>query len=73
MKGNDKILKFYTGLQNKKVFEWTISKIKDKISKLQHFQGEKSFTKKNFQTSQKKKSGRKLSLSPENCFVFNST
>ena len=55
VKGNDKILKFYTGLQNKKVFEWTMYKIKDKVPKLQYYQGEKSFTKKNYQTSQKKK------------------
>ena len=34
VKGNDKMLKFYTGLQNKKVFEWIMNKIKDKIPKL---------------------------------------
>ena len=36
---NDKKLKFYTGLQNKKVFEWIMNKIKDKIAKLQYYQG----------------------------------
>ena len=61
------MLKFYAGLQNKKVFEWIMNKIKDKISKLQYYQGEKLFIEKNYQTSQKKKSGRKPSLSPENC------
>ena len=43
VKDNDKMLKLYTGLQNKKVFEWIINKIKDKIPKLQYYQGEKSF------------------------------
>ena len=61
MKDNEKMLKFYTGLQNKKVFELIMSKIKDKIPKLQCYQGEKSLTeKKKNQTSQKKKSGRCL-------------
>ena len=61
VKDNEKMLKFYTGLQNKKVFELIMSKIKDKIPKLQYYQGEKSLTeKKNNQTSQKKKSGRCL-------------
>ena len=31
-----KVLKFYTGLQNKEVFEWIMNKIKDKILKLQY-------------------------------------
>ena len=70
MKDNEKMLKFYTGLQNKKVFEWIMNKIKDKIPKLQYYQGEKSFIEKNYQTSQKKKSGRKPSLSPENCLFL---
>ena len=30
---NDKMLKFYTGLQNEKVFEWMMNKIKYKIKK----------------------------------------
>ena len=67
---NEKKLKFYTGLQNKKVFEWIMNKIKDKIAKLQYYQGKKSFIEKNDQTSQKKKSGRKASLSPENCLFL---
>ena len=67
MRDNDKILKFYAGLQNKLVFEWIMNKIKNKILKLPYYQGEKSFSEKNYQTSQRKKSGRKLSLSPENC------
>ena len=67
---NEKKLKFYTGLQNKKVFEWIMNKIKDKIAKLQYYQGKKSFIEKNYQTSQKKNSGRKPSLSPENCFFL---
>ena len=29
------MLKFYTRLQNKKVFEWIMNKIKNKIPKLQ--------------------------------------
>ena len=47
---NDKMLKFYTGLQNKKVFGWIMNKIKDKIAKLQYHQGKKSFIDKNYQT-----------------------
>ena len=43
VKDNDKMLKLYTRLQNKKVFEWIINKIKDKIPKLQYYQGGKSF------------------------------
>ena len=38
---NDKMLKFYTGLQNEKVFEWMMNKIKYKIAKLQYYQGKK--------------------------------
>ena len=68
MEDNDKMLKFFTGLQNKIGFEWIMNKIKDKIAKLQYYQGKKSFIEKNYQTSQKKNSGRKPSLSPENCF-----
>ena len=64
------MLKFYTGLQNKKVFEWIMNKIKDKIPKLLYCQGQKSFIEKNYQTSQKKKSGRKPSLSPGNCLFL---
>ena len=67
---NEKKLKFYTGLQNKKVFEWIMNKIKDKIAKLQYYQGKQSFTEKNYQTSQTKKSGRKPSLSSENCLFL---
>ena len=70
MKDNDKGLKFYSGLQNKKVFKWIMNKIKDKILKLQYYQGKKSFIEKNYQTSQKKKFGRKPSLSPENCLFL---
>ena len=65
MEDNDK-----TGLQNKKSI-WIMNKIKGKLAKLQYYQGKKSFIEKNYQTSQKKKSGRKPSLSPEN--VFNSS
>ena len=64
------MLKFYTGLQNKEAFEWMINKIRDKIPKLKYYQGKKSFIEKNYQTSQKKKSGRKPSLSPENCLFL---
>ena len=64
------MLKFYTGLQNKKVFEWIMRKIRDKVSKLQYYQGEKSLIEKYYQTSQKKKFGRKPSLSPENCLFL---
>ena len=53
MKDNDKMLKFYTRLQNKKVFEWIMNKIKNKIPKLQYYQREKSFSEINYQTSQK--------------------
>ena len=67
---NDKMLKFYTGLQNKKVFERTMNKIKDKIAKLQYYQGKKSFLEKKYQTFQRKKFGRKPSLSPENCLFL---
>ena len=48
MEANDKMLKLYTGLQNKKTFEWIINKIKDKIAKLQYYQGKKSFIEKNY-------------------------
>ena len=42
---NDKMLKFYTGLQNKKVFEWIMNRIKAKLAKLQYYQGKKSLKK----------------------------
>ena len=64
------MLKFYTRLQNKKVFEWIMNKIKNKIPKLQYYRKEKSFNEKNYQTLQKKKCGRKPSLSPENCLFL---
>ena len=67
---NERMLKFYTGLHNKKVLEWIMNKIKDKIVKLQYYQGKKSLIEKNYQTSEKKKSGRKPSLSPENCLFL---
>ena len=70
MEANDKMLKLYTGLQNKKTIKWIINKIKDKIAKLQYYQGKKSFIEKNYQTSEKKKSGRIPSLSPENCLFL---
>ena len=54
------MLKFYAGMQNKKVFEWIMNKIKDKIPKLQYYQGEKSFIEKIYQTSQKKNPGESL-------------
>ena len=41
VENNDKMLEFYTVLQNKKVFEWIMNKIKDKIAKLQYYQGKK--------------------------------
>ena len=41
MEDNDEMLKFYTRLQNKKVFEWIMNKIKNKITKLQYYQGKK--------------------------------
>ena len=66
------MLKFYTRLQNKKVFEWIMNKIKNKIPKLHYYQKEKSFNEKNYQTLQKKKCGRKPSLSPENCLFLTS-
>ena len=47
-----------------------MNKIKDKIAKLHYYQGKQSFTEKNYQTSQKKKSGRKPSLSSENCLFL---
>ena len=46
MEDNDKMLKFFTGLQNKIGFEWIMNKIKDKIAKLQYYQGKKSFIEK---------------------------
>ena len=46
---NDKMLKFYAELQNKKVFEWIMNKIKDKIAILPR---KKSFIEKYYQTSQ---------------------
>ena len=46
---NDKMLKFYAELQNKKVFEWIMNKIKDKIAILPR---KKSFIEKDYQTSQ---------------------
>ena len=48
------MLKFYTGLQYKNVFEWIMSKIKDKIPKLQYYQGQKLFIEKYYQTYPKK-------------------
>ena len=47
-----------------------MNKIKDKIPKLRYYQREKQFSKKNCQSSQKKKSGRKPSFSPENCLFL---
>ena len=46
-----------------------MKKIRDKILKLQYYQGEKSSIEKNGQTSQKKTSGKKPSLSPK-IFLF---
>ena len=43
-----------------------MNKIKDKIPKLEYYQGEKLLKK----TFEKKKSGRKHSLSPENCLFL---
>ena len=47
-----KVLKFYTGLQNKEVFEWIMNKIKDKILKLQY---DWKIIEKKYQTLQMKK------------------
>ena len=47
-----KVLKFYTGLQNKGVFEWIMNKIKDKILKLQY---DWKIIEKKYQTLQMKK------------------
>ena len=47
-----------------------MNKIKDKIAKLQYYRGKKLFIEKKYQISQKKKSGRKPSLSPENCLFL---
>ena len=46
------MLKFYTGLQNKEVFEWIMNKIKDKIPKLQY---DWKIIEKKYQTLQMKK------------------
>ena len=60
VKDNDKMLKFYTGLQNKKVFEWIMNKIQDKIPKLQYYQGEKSSLKKIIKLLKRKNLGESL-------------
>ena len=67
MKGNDKMLTYYTGLQNKKTFERIINKIKDKTTmlprkKLAHWKKLSNFS--------KKKSGRKPGLSSESCLLL---
>ena len=54
------MLKFYTRLQNKKVFEWIMNKIKNKIPKLQYYRKEKSFNEKNYQTLQRRSVGESL-------------
>ena len=47
---------------------WIYNRIHKKAEKLQYFRGGSSFTSKNYQTSKnKKKSGKKPSLSIENC------
>ena len=60
VEGNDKILKFYTGLQNEKVFEWIMNKIKDKIVKLQYYQGKQSFIEKIIKFLKRKNLGKSL-------------
>ena len=50
------MLKLQTGLKNKKVFEWIMNNIRDKIPKLYYHRG-KSLSEKKYQTSQKRKSG----------------
>ena len=65
------IFNFYTGLQNHGVFMWIYNRIHKKVEKLQYFRGDSSFTIKNYQKSKnKKKSGKKSSLSIENCLFL---
>ena len=50
---------------------WIYNRIHKKAEKLQYFRGDSSFTSKNYQTSKnKKKSGKKPSLSIENCLFL---
>ena len=68
VKNSKRLVKFYTSLQNYGVFMWIYNRIHKKAEKLQYFRGGSSFTSKNYQTSKnKKKSGKKPSLSIENC------
>ena len=51
----DKSVRFYTGYQNSKLFNWIINKIKGKVQKLHFFRGESSFMTKKHQENRKHK------------------
>ena len=51
----DKFVRFYTGYQNSKLFNWIINKIKGKAQKLHFFRGESSFMTKKHQENRKHK------------------
>ena len=71
VKDSNRLVKFYTGLQNHGVFMWIYHRIQKKAKKLQYFRGDSSFTSKNYQTSEnKKKSGKNPPLSIENCLFL---
>ena len=53
-KDSERLVKFYTGLQNHGVFMWIYNRIHKKAEKLQYFRRDSSFTSKNYQTSKNK-------------------
>ena len=53
-KDSERLVKFYTGLQNHGVFLWIYNRIHKKAEKLQYFRRDSSFTSKNYQTSKNK-------------------
>ena len=53
-KDSERLVKFYTGLQNHGVFMWIYNRIHKKAEKLQYFRRDSYFTSKNYQTSKNK-------------------
>ena len=71
IKDNDKFVRFYTGCQNMKVFNWIVNKIKEKTQKLHYFRGESSFmTKKHQENRKHKKGGKKSMLNVEDLLLL---
>ena len=68
---NDKMVKFYTGLQNFLVVQWLYSRLKEKVPTLQYFTGSTSFSTKNYQECKsKRKPEKKPALSIESCLLL---